>query len=231
MSGPKKSRSIKTWDAQDRPREKLLQQGAAALSNAELLAILLRSGTGRLSAVDLARDVLDASHGSLAALAQESPGRLSRIEGVGPAKATAILAAFELSRRVAAELPGDTFTIRTADTVYRMMGPLLRDLPHEECWVLYLNRAGKFIGKEQISSGGTRSTVIDLKIIVKKAVERLAAGLILVHNHPSGNPRPGAQDRAQTEALRQAAAALDITLIDHVIVGRKNYFSFSEENS
>ena len=111
-----------------------------------------------------------------------------------------------------------------------MMAPRLRDLPHEECWVLYLNRGHRLIGKERVSSGGLSATVIDLKIIVKKAVERLASGLILVHNHPSGNPLPGEQDRTQTEALKRAAAVFDIALVDHVIIGRKKYFSFSNEN-
>ena len=151
------------------------------------------------------------------------------IGGIGPAKATTVEAAFELARRLAAEIPGDEITIRTSDTVARMMGPRLRDLPHEECWALYLNRGQKLLGKECISRGGLSSTVVDLKIIVKKAVEHLASGLILVHNHPSGNPQPGQQDREQTEALRKAAAALDISLIDHIIIARKKFFSFSDD--
>ena len=220
--------SIKTWDEEERPREKLMEQGPSSLTNTELLAILLRSGTSRRSAIDLARSVLAACQGSLTTLAQAGPGPLTRIEGVGPAKATAILAAFELSRRLAAELPDDDLTIRTPETVVRMLAPRLRDLPHEECWVVYLNRQGKLIGKEKVSSGGMSATIIDIKIIVKKAVERLASALILVHNHPSGNPQPGGQDRTQTEALRKAAAVFDIALTDHVIIGRKKYFSFCD---
>lgn len=222
------SMSIKTWDEEERPREKLMEQGPSSLTNTELLAILLRSGTSRQSAIDLARSVLAACQGSLTTLAQAGPGQLTRIEGVGPAKATAILAAFELSRRLAAELPDDDLTIRTPETVVRMLAPRLRDLPHEECWVVYLNRQGKLIGKEKVSSGGMSATIIDIKIIVKKAVERLASALILVHNHPSGNPQPGGQDRTQTEALRKAAAVFDISLTDHVIIGRKKYFSFCD---
>ena len=225
-----KTRSIKTWDEEERPREKLMQLGAASLTNTELLAILLRSGTQRHSAIDLARELLAAGEGSLNGLSNLGPARLTELEGVGPAKATTILATFELARRIAAELPEDDLPIRTPETVFRMMAPRLRDLPHEECWLLYLNRGHRLIGKERISSGGLSSTVIDLKIIVKKAVERLASGLILVHNHPSGNPLPGGQDRAQTEALKRAAAVFDIALIDHVIIGRKKYFSFSNEN-
>ena len=224
------TRSIKTWDEEERPREKLMQLGASSLTNTELLAILLRSGTQRHSAVDLARNLIAAGEGTLNGLSNLGPARLTEVEGVGPAKATCILAAFELARRLAAELPEDDLPVRTPETVFRMMGPRLRDLPHEECWVLYLNRGHRLIGKERVSSGGQSSTVIDLKIIVKKAVERLASGLILVHNHPSGNPLPGEQDRAQTEALKRAAAVFDISLDDHVIIGRKKYFSFSSEN-
>ena len=223
------NKSIKTWDEEERPREKLMHQGAAALTNAELLAILLQSGTRDKSAVDLARELLASCGGRLDTLARREAGPMMGVEGIGPAKATTILAAFELARRLAAELPEEELTIRSADTVARMMAPFLRNLSHEECWVLYLNRGSKLIGKEKVSSGGLSSTVIDIKIIVKKAVERLASGLILVHNHPSGNPLPGEQDRTQTEALRKAAAVFDITLTDHVIIGRKKYYSFSDE--
>ena len=223
------NKSIKTWNEEERPREKLMHQGAAALTNAELLAILLQSGIRDKSAVDLARELLSGSRGRLDELARREAGPMMGVDGIGPAKATTILATFELARRLAAEIPEDELTVRTSDTGARMMAPFLRDLAHEECWVLYLNRGSKLIGKERISSGGLSSTVIDIKIIVKKAVERLASGLILVHNHPSGNPQPGEQDRSQTEALRKAAAVFDIALTDHVIIGRKKYYSFSDE--
>ena len=225
-----KNHSIKTWNEEERPREKLMLQGAAALSDTELLAILLGSGTPRQTAVDLARDLLAASEGRLDALARQTARQLTGTPGIGLAKATSILATFELARRLAAEIPEDELTIRTSETVARMMAPHLRDLPHEECWVLYLNRGRKLIGKEKVSVGGMGSTIMDIKIIVKKAVDRLASGIILIHNHPSGNPHPGEQDRKQTEAIRQAAAVFDIELVDHVIIGKKKYFSFSDEN-
>ena len=225
-----KPKSIKTWNEEERPREKLMQQGAAALTNAELLAILIGSGTRKQTAVDLARELIAGCEGRLDTLSRQSAAALMAFEGVGQAKAATVQATFELARRLAAELPEDELTIRTADTVARMMTPRLKDLQHEECWVIYLNRGYKFIGKEKVSVGGLGSTIIDIKIIVKKAVERLASGLILVHNHPSGNPLPGEQDRRQTEALRQAAAVFDITLVDHVIITKKKYFSFSDEN-
>ena len=224
-----KPNSIKTWKEEERPREKLMLQGAAALTNAELLAILLHAGTREKSAVDLAREVLSRCSGRLDELSRRQAGAMMDVAGIGPAKATTILATFELARRLAAEIPEEDLTIRSSGTVARMMAPFLRNLAHEECWVLYLNRGSKLIGKEKVSSGGLSSTVIDIKIIVKKAVERLSSGLILVHNHPSGNPQPGEQDRAQTEALRKAAAVFDITLTDHVIIGRKKYYSFSDE--
>ncbi len=222
--------SIKTWDEEERPREKLMHKGPAALTNAELLAILLHSGNREKSAVDLARELLASCEGRLSLLAGRNIHQLRTLGGMGTAKAATVQAAFELARRLDAEIPADEFTIRRADTVARMMTPLIGSLPHEECWVLYLNRAGKYVGREQVSAGGQTSTVIDIKIIVKKAVERLASGIILVHNHPSGNPLPGEQDRTQTEALRQALAVFDIALIDHVVIGKKKYFSFSEEN-
>ena len=222
--------SIKTWDEEERPREKLMLKGTAALSNAELLAILLRSGNRETSAVDLARELLASCEGKLSLLAGRNIHQLTAIEGIGTAKAASVVAACELARRLESEMPDDEFTIRSADTVVRMMTPLLGALPHEECWVLYLNRARKYVGREKISAGGQASTVIDIKIIVKKAVERLASAIILVHNHPSGNPVPGDSDRTQTDALRRALAVFDIGLLDHVIIGKKKYFSFSEEN-
>lgn len=225
-----KTKSIKTWDEDERPREKLMQHGAASLTNAELLAILLLSGTQKRTAVDLARDLFSSCGGRLDRMAQKAPSQLMASDGIGPAKAAIILAAFELARRLAAEVPDDDLTIRSSDTVARIMGPLLRHLPHEECWILYLNRAHRLLGKEKVSLGGIGSTVIDIKIIVKKAVDRLASGLILVHNHPSGNPLPSEQDRKQTESLRQAAAVFDISLVDHIIIARKKFYSFSDEN-
>ena len=224
-----KTHSIKTWNEEERPREKLMLRGAAALTDTELLAILLGSGTRRQTAVDLARDLLSLGDGRLDALSHLGSRQLTATPGIGLAKATSILATFELARRLAAELPADELTIRTSETVARMMAPHLRNLPHEECWVLFLNRGRKLIAKEKVSLGGTGSTVIDIKIIVKKAVDRLASGLILIHNHPSGNPQPGEQDCRQTTALKQAAAVFDIELVDHVIIGKNKYYSFSDE--
>ena len=225
-----KTHSIKTWDEEERPREKLMHKGPSVLTNAELLAILIRTGNRELSAVDLARELLAGCDGRLSVLSGKNIHQLRKAGGIGTAKAASVMAAFELARRLDAEIPADEFTIRSAETVARMMTPLLGALPHEECWILYLNRAQKYTGREKVSAGGQSATVIDIKIIVKKAVERLASGIILVHNHPSGNPIPGESDRTQTDALRKALAVFDIALIDHVVIAKKKYFSFSEEN-
>ena len=182
-----------------------------------------------LAMIILCLALLAACGGRLDALSRMESRHLTETDGIGPAKATTILATFELARRLAAELPEDELTIRTPETVARMMLPHLQNLPHEECWVLYLNRGRRLIGKEKVSVGGLGSTIIDIKIIVKKAVDRLASGIILIHNHPSGNPHPGEQDVRQTDALKKAAAVFDIELLDHVIIGKKKYYSFSDE--
>ena len=224
-----KRKSIKSWIEDERPREKMMHLGAAALTNAELLAILIKSGTVEKSAVDISRDILEASGGKLANLSRAGLVPLTAFPGIGPAKAASIAACFELSRRLASEFPDDDPPVRSSDTVAKIMYPLLHDLPHEECWLLYLNRAGKLMGKERVSQGGLSSTVIDIRIIVKKVVDHLASAFILVHNHPTGNPLPGEQDIRQTDALRKAAAMFDITLYDHVIIGRHRYYSFNDE--
>ena len=224
-----KRKSIKSWIEEERPREKMMHLGAAALTNAELLAILIKSGTVEKSAVDISRDILEACGGKLASLSRTGPTPLTSFPGIGPAKAATIAASFELGRRLASEIPDDDPPVRASETVAKMMFPMLHDLPHEECWLLCLNRSGKLIGKERVSQGGLSSTVIDIKIIVKKAVDHLSSGVVLVHNHPSGNPMPGKQDCMQTEALRKALAVFDITLVDHVVIGRHRYYSFSDE--
>ncbi len=220
--------SIKNWIEEDRPREKMMLQGAGNLTSTELLAILIQGGTKEKSAMDLARDLLQASNGKLGELARLSFKDFTSIKGIGRARAAQLSAAFELSRRIESETPEENPRICSSSQAAAIMVPLLKDLPHEECWVMFLNRANRCIGKEKLSSGGTSSTVIDIKMVLKKAVENLSGGIILFHNHPSGTPRPGKRDIEQTEALRKAAALLDISLFDHIIIGRKKYFSFSD---
>lgn len=220
---------IKSWNAEERPREKLMQRGAEALDNTELLAILLRSGTSRESAVDLSRRLLVEAGNSLQNLARFSYDRIASLHGFGTVKAVTVLAALELARRLAETREPRPPQLLSSAAVAELMRPLLRHLQHEECWVLYVNRANRLIGKERMSTGGLTATVVDTKIIVRKALEKSASGIILVHNHPSGEPRPGAQDCRQTALLRDAVRYFDISLLDHVIIAGDRYYSFNDE--
>ena len=221
---------IKDLFHDERPRERLLNHGAGSLSDVELLAVLLRTGTKQLNAVELARTLLESSEGRIEGLASMSVDNLLQLNGMGPAKVAAIAAGFELGRRCAvSNVNTKRKSIASPANVYRLMIPYMKTLDHEECWVLYLNRANHLIGKEMMSSGGMESTVIDCKSIVRKALQKKASGLILVHNHPSGNPLPGTADIEQTRILKRALAACDISLIDHVVIGNDSFYSFADE--
>jgi len=222
-------KAIKQWQAEERPREKMATRGAEALSNAELLAIILHTGDSGLTAVDLARELIDLAGGSLKNLSVMTPDKMSSVKGIGPAKAVTIAAAVELGKRIAQDRCEELPTVYSSRAVADMMFPQMGGLLHEECWILYLNRANRLIGKERISSGGVSSTVMDVKIIAKKAVEKLAGSIILLHNHPSGNVIPSSEDKRQTMALRKAVSLFDIDLIDHIIIGNGRYFSFCDE--
>ncbi|MDD2594864.1 MAG: DNA repair protein RadC [Bacteroidales bacterium] len=222
--------NIKTWQIEERPREKLIAKGKESLTNAELIAIILRSGNKEKTAVDLARELLELSDNKLMALSQFSVEKIKETQGIGDTKAITILAAFELGMRLCSEIPESIPLIHSSADAVQIISPYLRTLQHEECWVMFLNKANKLIGKEKISQGGISSTVIDIKIIVKKAVEKLASSIILVHNHPSGSPYPGEQDRKQTAALKEAASYFDISLLDHIIIAGNKFYSFSDEN-
>ena len=221
---------IKELYHDERPRERLMVNGAESLSNVELLAILLRTGTQRMNAVELARSLLDSSQGSVGGIAAMSMDRLVGLSGVGPAKAATLAAAFELGRRCAGEkTTRGRKMLSSPRAVYNLMIPHMKNLDHEECWVLFLNRANHLIGKEKMSSGGLESTLIDNKSIIRKALEKKASGLILVHNHPSGNPLPGTADITQTRLLKKGLETCDISLIDHVVVAESSYYSFADE--
>ncbi|MBR0533432.1 MAG: DNA repair protein RadC [Bacteroidales bacterium] len=221
-------KAIKQWQAEERPREKMATRGAEALTNAELLAIILHTGDSGHTAVDLARELIDLAGGSLKALSALTPDRMSSLKGIGPAKAVTIAAAVELGKRIALDSCEELPPIYSSRAVADMMRPQIGNLLHEECWVLYLNRANRLIGKERISYGGVSSTVMDIKIIAKKAVEKLAGSIILLHNHPSGNVTPSSEDKRQTLALRKAVSLFDIDLMDHIIIGNSRYFSFCD---
>ena len=221
--------SIKDWRFEDRPREKMLARGAAALTDAELLAILLRTGSYSKSALDIARELLEDAGNSLGNISVYSLDKLTLVKGIGRAKALTLLAAFETGRRSLMRSKDSEKVITNAADVVDFMLPVMAQLDHEECWTIFLNRSNRVIGRERLSSGGISSTVIDVKMVVRRAVEKLASNIIIVHNHPGGDPRPGEYDKKNTAALKKAAAALDINLLDHVVVAGKRYYSFSEE--
>ena len=214
----------------DRPREKMLEKGPSALSNAELLAIMIRTGTGKMNVVDVARTLLQSAEGRLHGIADMPLEKLCSVSGIGQSKAVTITAAFELGRRCAAELAvPDKVAVSSPKTVFQMMLPFMRGLDHEECWVIFLNRANYVLGKERMSVGGLESTVMDVKSILRRALEKKASGVILVHNHPSGNAMPGHADITQTGILKKALQTCEISLIDHVVIAEDSWYSFADE--
>ena len=223
------SQALTSWAVEDRPREKVMANGIQYLSDAELLAILLGSGTKHITAVELARQILKEAGNSLQELGRKGIGELIRIKGVGPAKATSILAALELGRRRAGMQHSEKIPVKSSETVYRLFHPLMGDLEHEEFWLLMLNRANRILGRFKVSQGGLSGTVIDTRIILKKALDNLASSIIVCHNHPSGNKQPSDADVKITEKLKKAAEMLEIKLLDHVIIADKSYFSFADE--
>ena len=213
--------------ADDRPREKMLERGTAALSNAELLAILLRTGTGRKNVVEVAQTILRRAEGSLEALAGMSVELLCETEGVGPGKAVSLVAAFELGRRWFAE-EGAVKRIKLCnpEAVFRMMYPLMRNLDIEECWAIYLTNSNRIIERCRISQGGVQATVVDQRLIVKRALELLSTRIIIVHNHPSGSATPSGADHDITKRIKEATALFDIQLLDHIIISANESYSF-----
>ena len=223
---------MKELCADERPREKMLEKGAEALSNAELIAILLRTGTGKMNAVEVARELLKSGGNKLTGIMSMSTENLCRVSGVGSSKAVTIAAAFEIGRRAALEpIVENRKSITGPKDVFRLMLPRLRGLQHEECWILFLNRANYVTSIEMLSSGGTDSTTIDSKLITRKAIEKSASGLIIVHNHPSGNPMPGVSDIRETGKLKKALETFGISLTDHVIIAEDSYYSFADEQT
>jgi DNA repair protein RadC len=221
--------SIKNWAVEDRPRERLLSKGIQSLSNTELIALLIGSGTKEISAVELARKILIKADNNLNLLGKFSVDDLQKQKGIGKAKAISIIAALELSRRRKMSEALERTKITSSKDAYNVIYPLISDLQHEEFWVMLLNRSNKIIDKNKISQGGVAGTVIDVKIILKKALEKLASSVILFHNHPSGNIEPSEADIGITRKLKEAAEIMDIKLLDHIIVADNSYFSFLDE--
>jgi len=224
-----KNLNIKSWSPEDRPREKLILKGKSALSDAELIAILLGSGTRASSAVDLAKKVLQPTGNNLHELAKLTVKDLIKVPGIGEAKALTIVAALELGRR-RKELGGqEKNKVTGSKDVYDLIKADLLDISHEEFWILLLNRANRVIKKAQVSQGGVAGTVADPKIIFKLALDELASGIILAHNHPSGNLTASQADLDLTKKLKDAGKLLDIQVLDHLIVAGQKYFSFADE--
>lgn len=223
------SKSIKNWSEDERPREKMLLKGAAALSDAELLAILISSGTKEKSALDLARDILGLAQNNLHELGRLGVLELQKTKGIGEARAITIAAALELGRRRQMGEALQRTAITQSGDAAEIAIPLMRDLSHEVFCVFYLNQSNKILRYEIISSGGLTGTVADIRIMLKNALLQNANKLIIAHNHPSGNLQPSHADKELTRKLREAAEYMDIKLLDHLIIAGTNYLSMADE--
>jgi len=225
-----KNLSIKEWSVEDRPREKLLSKGISSLSDAELLAILIRTGSRNESAVDLAKKILLSVNNDLNELGKLSVDKLAKEHrGMGKTKAITIVAALELGRRRKISEIISKKKITGSRDVFEIFHSLLGDLPYEEFWILLLNRSNKIIDRYKVSQGGITGTVTDVRIIMKTAIDKLATSMILCHNHPSGNLEPSEADIKITNKLKEAAKIIDIPVLDHVIVTDSSYYSFADE--
>jgi DNA repair protein RadC len=230
MKDEPKHITIKEWAEDDRPREKLLAKGAKHLSDAELLALLLGSGSGKLTAVDLAKNILRSANNNLLDFGKTDISELKKVKGIGDAKAVCIVAAIELGSRVQASMPTKQTIVDSSSIVYNYVRSSFFGLKSEEFWVLLLNRRNAIIDFFCLSKGGTAGTVVDVKLILKKAIEKTASGLIVTHNHPSGNLQASTADKQITKKIKEGAALLDITLLDHLIITDTAYLSFADEN-
>lgn len=220
---------IRQWAEEDRPREKLLSKGKSSLSEAELIAILISSGSRELSAVDLAKVILSYVDHDLNLLAKLTVSELQTFKGIGEAKAVAIVSALELGRRRKDSTPGKHQYLRKSQDAYKIMIPILMDLPTEQFWVIMLTRNNKVLHKRCVSQGGFSGTIADPKVIFKRALEDMANGIILVHNHPSGNKKPSSADLRLTKKIVEAGKLLEIPVLDHIIFTDEDFYSFSDE--
>lgn len=221
--------SIKNWLEDDKPREKMMQRGSVALTDAELLTILISSGTKDRSALDLAKDILALAHNNLRELGRLSLKELQQVKGIGEARAITIAAAMELGRRRQLAEGLERITIRSSRDAVEIVMPQLQDLTHECFCAVYLNQAGKVIKSEIVSSGGLTATVADIRIILKNALLCNAAQLIMAHNHPSGNKNPSEADKVLTRKMKESATLMDIKLLDHIIIAGNDYLSMGDE--
>jgi len=230
MNYENKSVSIKSWAEDDRPREKLVLKGKAALSDAELVAILIGSGSRNESAVGLSKRILASIDNNLNKLGKMSVVDLQKFKGIGEAKAISIITALELGRRRRLEEAMELPLITGSKAIFDMMQPLIGELHHEEFWIVYLNNSNKVLHKEQLSKGGLTGTLVDVRLVFKKVIELFSTAIILCHNHPSGKLQPSQADKSITSKLKLAGETLDIKVLDHIIITENAYFSFADEN-
>ena len=230
MNYENKSVSIKSWAEDDRPREKLVLKGKSALSDAELIAILIGSGSRNESAVDLSKRILSSIDNNLNKLGKLSVSDLQKFKGIGDAKAISIITALELGRRRRLEEALELPQITGSKAIFNIMQPLIGELQHEEFWIVYLNNSNKVLHKEQLSKGGLTGTLVDVRLVFKKGIELFSTAIILCHNHPSGKLQPSQADKSITSKLKLAGETLDIKVLDHLIITENAYFSFADEN-
>ena len=221
--------SIKNWSDDDKPREKLAQKGRSVLSDAELIAILIGSGSRAESAVELSKRILASVDNNLNELGRLSIKQLMTFKGIGEAKAVSIAAALEVGRRRRGEDAAKIDKIGSSQDVYYLLQPILGDLEHEEFWILFLNNSNKVLHKSQISKGGITGTLVDVRLVMKQTLELGAVAIILAHNHPSGTLRPSAADKQITQKIKTASETLDVKVLDHLIITQKSYYSFADE--
>jgi len=222
------SLKITEWAVEDRPREKFITKGTTSLSDAELLGILISSGNRGKSAVDLGRELLNSVNNNLTSLGKLTIADLKKFKGIGPARAVTIAAALELGRRRKLEDQPDVLQIKCSGDVAEIFRPVMADLRHEEFWILFLNRSNRVISRMKLSQGGISGTVTDVRLVLKNAVEHLASGIIVCHNHPSGNLNPSESDTRITQKIKEAGMLLDIQLLDHIIISGNDYYSFAD---
>ena len=220
---------ITHWSEDDKPREKLMLKGKSALSDAELVAILIGSGSRNESAVALSKRILASVNNNLSSLGKQSLAQLMEFKGIGEAKAITIAAALELGRRRKEENPLELVKVTSSKVMYQEMYPIIGELAHEEFWVVYLNNANKIIFKAQLSKGGITGTIVDVRLVFKIALEQNAVAIVLAHNHPSGKLQASEADIQVTKRIKNAGLQLDIPVLDHIIVTEHSYFSFADE--
>jgi DNA repair protein RadC len=220
---------ITNWSEDDKPREKLMLKGKSVLSDAELIAILIGSGSRNESAVDLSKRILASVEHNLNALGKLSIAQLMTFKGIGEAKAISIIAALELGRRRRSEESIELTKVSSSKVVFEVLQPIIGELPHEEFWVLFLNNSNKILFKTQLSKGGMTGTVVDVRIVFKLALEQNATAIILAHNHPSGKLQASDADIQITKKLKTAGQQLDIPVLDHIIITESGYYSFVDE--